>query len=215
MKKTLMAAALAAAGALPAHAAGIYGNIGLPGVMLGVAQPINPHFGVRADVATLGSRDASGTEEGIDYTGKAKAHRAGVFGDWFVFGGGFRLTGGITYNDMRVDLTSQGAGRAVTVGNNTYVLTANDRIDVQIEFPRVTPYVGIGYGHQPSGTGWGFVFDLGASIGKAKVSGQASGTVLSTAAAQQDFQRELDELRDGVGKVRAIPQLSIGMSYRF
>jgi hypothetical protein len=194
-----------------AQAGEIYGNIGLPGVMIGYAQPLNSYFGVRADVATLGSRSASGTEEGIDYEGKARAHRAGVFGDWFVFGVGFRLTGGITYNDMRVDLEGRGNGGTIEIGDNTYVTQPGDSFDVRIEFPRVTPYLGIGYGHQPSGPGWGFVFDLGASIGKAKV--RASTNIAGVT--QEDIDRETEELRDGVGKVRAIPQLSIGVNYRF
>jgi hypothetical protein len=198
-----------------AQAGEIYGNVGLPGVMIGYAQPINNQFAVRVDVASLGSINIDGTEEGIDYEGKARAHRLGLFGDWFVFGGGFRLTGGITVNDTRANLRAQGDGQTVTVGNNDYVLTSDDRIDVRVKFPRVTPYLGIGYGHQPSGTGWGFVFDLGASIGKARVSGEASGPVLSNDAAQEDFERELDEWRDGAGKVRAIPQISIGVNYRF
>jgi hypothetical protein len=206
------AAALGVAfGMASAQAGEIYGNIGLPGVMIGYAQPLNTYFGVRADVATLGSRSANGTEEGIDYEGKARAHRAGVFGDWFVFGGGFRLTGGITYNDMRVDLEGRGNGGTIEIGNNTYVTQPGDSFDVRIEFPRVTPYLGIGYGHQPSGPGWGFVFDLGASIGKAKV--RASTNIAGVT--QEDIDRETEELRDGVGKVRAIPQISIGVNYRF
>lgn len=211
MWKHAAAALGAALGLASAQAGEIYGNIGLPGVMIGYAQPLNSHFGVRVDVATLGRRNADGTEEGIDYEGQARAHRAGVFADWFVFGGGLRLTGGITFNDMRVDLSGRGNGGTIEIGGTTYVTQPGDRFDVRIKFPRVTPYLGIGYGHQPAGAGWGFVFDLGASIGKAKVS--ASTNIAGVT--QEDIDRELEELRDGVGKVRAIPQLSLGVNYRF
>jgi len=73
--------------------------------------------------------------------------------------------------------------------------------------------LGLGYGHQ-LGSGWGFTFDLGASIGKAKISETHTGTVLGNAS-QADIDRELAELRDGVGKIRLIPQISLGVATRF
>jgi len=196
-----------------ASAGEVYATAGLPGFMLGYVHPLTDTVAVRADVATLRLND-SGQKEGVDYRGQAKLDRAGVFADWFAFArGGFRLTGGITFNDMRANVTGRGRGQLVTVGANPYLLTAADRFDVQIRFPRTTPYIGMGWGHQPSlESGWGFVLDLGASIGKAKVTGDASGPVLSSPDAQQDFQRELRERAD---KTAFIPQISVGLGYRF
>ncbi|RDI01646.1 hypothetical protein [Caldimonas thermodepolymerans] len=217
--RTVLSPALAAAAlafSTASHAGEVYGNIGLPGLMIGYAHAVNDRLTLRADVASIGSISADGREEGIEYDGKARLNRAGLFADWFVFGsGGFRLTGGITINDMRINLRAQGSGQTVHIGDTDYVLSADDRLDVRVKFPTVTPYIGIGWGHQPQGTGWGFVADLGASIGKAKVRGKATGPTLDNPAAQEDFRKELDELRDGVGKVRFVPQLSIGVSYRF
>jgi hypothetical protein len=196
-----------------AQAGEVYANVGLPGVMLGYAQPLSPDFTLRADAATLGRYSKHTTEEGIDYDAKVKADRFALLADWFAYGG-FRLTGGVTFNRMKADLVAQGNGSAVHIGDNNYVLSAADRLDVKIEFPRTTPYLGIGYGHQ-LGQGIGFTFDLGASIGKAKVTETHSGPVLSNPAAQADIDREMAQLRDGAGKVRFVPQLSIGMAVRF
>lgn len=204
---------LAACACTAAHAGEVYANVGLPGVMLGYAQPLSPDFTLRADVATLGRHRKHTTEEGIDYDTKIKADRFALLADWFAYGG-FRLTGGVTFNRMKADLVAQGNGTAVNLGGTNYTLTSSDRLDVKIEFPRTTPYLGIGYGHQ-LGQGIGFTFDLGASIGKAKVTETHSGPVLSNPAAQADIDREMAELRDGVGKVRFVPQLSVGMSVRF
>lgn len=204
--------ALIAAAALPAHAGEVYANVGLPGLMLGYAQPLSPDFTLRADIATLGRRSKHTTEEGIDYQAQVQAERAALLADWFVVGG-LRLTGGVTFNRMKVDLLAQGNGSTVNIGGTNYVLTANDRLNVKIEFPRTTPYLGLGYGHQLT-QGLGFTFDLGASIGKARVSETHSGPVLDNAS-QADIDRELAELRDGVGKVRFIPQLSVGLALRF
>lgn len=204
---------LSAGVAATAHAGEVYTGLGTHGVMLGYAQPLSPFFTVRGDFGTLGSRTQNGVEEGIEYEGKLNYSRAGLFLDLFPFANGFRITTGVTYNNMKLDLLATGAGGTMTIGDTTYVTTAADRLNVKVEFPKTTPFLGIGYGHQLS-TGWGFTFDLGASIGKAKVSESHSGPVLGMAS-QADIDKELEELRSGAGKVKAIPMIAIGLNYRF
>ena len=205
------------AGLRAALAAGeVYVGIGTHGVMLGYAQALSPSFTLRGDFGTVGSRTKRQREEGVDYEVKATYNRAGLFGDWFAFSGGFRLTGGVTFNNMKLDLLAQGNGTPMTIGSRTFVSNTSDRFNVLIEFPKTTPYLGIGYGHQLS-SGLGFTFDLGASIGKARVSESRSGTNLGNPAvvSQADVDAELAQLRDGVGKIKAIPLLAIGLNYRF
>ena len=139
----------------------------------------------------------------------------GLFADWFV-AGGFRLTAGLTLNDSRLDLNAQGNGGTITIGTTSYVTTPDDRWNVNIKYPRATPYLGLGYGRQPEGgAGVGFVADFGVSIGKAKVSASVSGPNLPNTVTQADLDRELAELRDGVGQVRVLPQLSVAINFRF
>lgn len=211
-------AAVAAVGAAaltatPAQASEVYTKLGLPGVMLGFAKPLGPHFGLRADYATLGDRTERRTEDGITYDATLKASRAALLADWFPFGGTFRFTLGATSNQYKIDLLATGAGGSLTIGNNTYATTAADQFRVQVKFPSSTPYVGLGWGHG-MGSGLRFSFDIGASIGKATVSYQLSGPV-ATQASQADIDAELAELRDGVGKVKAIPQVTFGLGWSF
>lgn len=193
-----------------------YAAAGLPGVMLGMAWPLNGRFTLRADYATLGSHTKDRTEEGIDYRARIKTGRLGLFGDWFV-AGGLRLTGGLTFNQYRVDLRFQGNGGPVEIGGTTVVATAEDRFDVKIELPDTTPYLGIGWGHRAESaeSGFGFVADLGVSIGRAKVSATASPSLYAKGVTQADIDRELEEVKDGAGKIRVLPQASLGVSYRF
>jgi hypothetical protein len=195
------------------QAAEVYGAVGLPGVILGFAQPVSGSVTLRADVASLGTHKDTYDEDGIKYDGKLKTNRVGLFADWFPFGNGFRFTGGVTFNDYKLNLHAQGTGNTIDIGGTTYVFTSQDRFDVEVKFPKTTPYLGLGYGHQPE-SGFGFLFDLGASYGKAKLTETHSGPNLSQAS-QADIDEELRELRDGVGKVKVIPQLSIGINYRF
>jgi len=216
MKK--MCRSMGAAGALlvlagAVQAAGeVYGGIGLPGLMLGYAQPLNERFTVRGDVATLGSRSVTRTENVITYSGKLKAQRAGVFADWFAFSGGFRVTGGVTFNQFSLDLGARtNSGDTITIDNTAY--TQGGSLDISVKFPSTTPYLGIGWGHH-SGKGLGVVWDLGASIGRATVKGTLGGA-LATAVPQSKLDAELADIRDGVGKIRILPQVSLALNYRF
>ncbi|HET8694823.1 MAG TPA: hypothetical protein VFM33_09170 [Aquabacterium sp.] len=201
--------------AASALAGEVYTGVGLPGLMFGYAQAINPMFTVRADVATLGNYKKNATESGIDYQAKLAFTRLGIFGDYFPFSGGFRFSGGLTFNHQEIKLHSTAqAGSTVQIGNNSYLLTPDDHVDASVKFPSTTPYLGIGWGHQHGDKGFGFVADLGATIGKPKVEFKASGPVLDHAS-QSDIDQETQQLRDGVGKISFIPQISLGLNYRF
>jgi hypothetical protein len=200
-----------------AQAAGeVYGGIGLPGLMLGYAQPLNQRFTVRGDVATLGSRDYNTTRDGVAYAGSVKAYRAGVFADWFAFSGGFRVTGGVTFNTLKADLSASGAGKTIQLGNaNTnYTLNADDKLAMSIKFPSATPYLGIGYGHHGD-KGFGFSWDVGASIGKPKVAITGTGTLLGAAGTQSDIAAERAKIQRDLDKIPIIPQISLAVGYRF
>jgi hypothetical protein len=212
--RTLAALGLAAGLFGTAHAGEVYGQLGFPGAGLGFAQPLNSHFTVRADYLTLGTHDDQYDEEGIRYEGTLKFARGGVFADWFPMAGSFRVTAGITANNMKLALTARGTNQPVEIGDTTYVLTPQDRIDAEVKFPSTTPYLGIGWGHHDAGTGLRFSFDLGAIIGKAKVRTSVSGPNANLVS-QQDLDKETAELRDGVGKVKAIPQISFAIGYSF
>ena len=203
-------AGLALAGAV--QAGEVYGGIGLPGLMLGYAQPINERFTVRGDVATLGSRDYNTTRDGVAYAGSVKAYRAGVFADWFAFSGGFRVTGGLTFNTLHADASASGTANT-QIGSNTYDLTSS-RLDLRIRFPGTTPYLGIGYGHH-AGKGFVFAWDIGASIGKPKATITGSGPALTGAQAQADIAAEQAKIQKDLNKIPIVPQISLAVGYRF
>lgn len=197
-----------------AHAGEAYGAVGFPGVMGGYAQPINERVVLRADYASLGSHNKDGQREGINYRGKLKLARVGLFADYFPSATGFRLTGGLTFNDMSLKLRSNmPAGSTINVGGVNYIATGNEYLNADVKIPKVTPYIGIGWGHHRREPGWGLIADLGVSIGKAKL--DVDTNLASQGVQQADIDREVRDLRDDVAKVRVVPQLSLGASYRF
>jgi hypothetical protein len=57
-----------------------------------------------------------------------------------------------------------------------------------VKFPKTTPDLGIGWGHQ-TGSGFRFSADIGAAIGRATVTATARGQL----AAQPDIQANIDK----------------------
>jgi opacity protein-like surface antigen len=163
-----ISAAAAAVFVQPAKAGELYLKGGAPGAILGYAQPLGPHFGLRVDVASIGTVSERRTEDGINYDSRLKLDRAALLADWFPFGGSFRFSGGLTSNKYALDLAASGAGGSITVGSTRYVTTSADQFKVQIKLPSSMPYFGFGWGHH-SEAGLRFSFDLGASFGKASL----------------------------------------------
>lgn len=201
-----------------AQAQEVYVGAGLFGVQLGYAHAVTPSLSLRGDFLTMGSRDKTFKESGTAYQGKINWSRKALLADWFPMGSGFRFTAGATFNDVKFDLLANGAGQTVDINGRQLSLTANDSLSIQVKMPSTTPYVGIGFGHKPGSKGWGFHSDFGASLGKFKVTetrtgGLVNGGVLGVT--QTDVDKELAEVREGVAKLKLLPQLTLGVSYHF
>ena len=218
LSRASLLVALAALTACSAAFAGeSYVKVGLPGVVVGYAHAVNDQLGLRVDAGTSGNIRRDRTESGVPYRATAKYNRLGMFGDYHPFGGRFRLTAGLTLNDASLKLDSRFDGvTPVTINETTIVPTAADYFRAHVKIPRLTPYFGIGWGHQPRESGFGFVADLGVSIGKAKVTvDQNLVENYPGLISQADVDAETRQLKDDVGKLRILPHVAVGMSYRY
>ena len=102
------------------------------------------------------------------------------------------------------------------MGNATVTANGTEYFNADIKFPKVTPYIGIGWGHMDKEPGWGFVGDVGVSFGRAKVTIdtnviERSGGLIK----RSDVDKETQQIKDGVGKIRVLPQATLGVSYRY
>ena len=209
-----LALCCASSGALAGES---YVKVGLPGIVVGYAHSVNDQLGLRVDAGTTGNTQRDRTESGVPYRASVKYNRVGLFGDYRPFGGRFRLTAGLTINDASVKLDSRFDGvTPVTINETTITPTAADYFKAHVKIPRLTPYFGIGWGHQPRETGFGFVADIGVSIGKAKVTvDQNLVENYPGLISQADVDAETRQLKDDVGKLRVLPHVAVGMSYRY
>lgn len=219
MKKTFISLAALTALTLgsmaSAQAQDIYGGVGFPGlVTLGYSSPLTQNVGGRIEIGTGLSISLDGNRDGVDVTGKLKSNTVGAFADWFPFeNNGFRIVGGITVNDTKAELSAVGTGNT-TINNKTVNMTG-ENYNVKVSFPDVTPYIGIGYGHNNANKkGFGFYADIGVMIGNYTVDTTTS-LVANGKLTQADVDAQSQKLRDGIGGIGYMPSASLGITYRF
>ncbi|MCX8517845.1 MAG: hypothetical protein ORN29_07270 [Rhodoferax sp.] len=205
-----------------AQAQEVYAGLGFPGLYsLGYAHQFVPAFGVRAEYATGLSFGLGGNQQGVSSSGSFKATRFGAFADWFPFEGNFRLVGGLTFNDIKGNISGASTG---TFTINQYQLELlNENFSAGIKFPETSPYVGFGFGHQQSeNKGLGFFADVGLMVGSFTVSANTSLVGKRVIAGQQiqflqqsDVDAELKKINNTLGYISVLPSLSLGLLYRF
>lgn len=211
-----LGALLALPGTSSAQAAS--GGLGAPGLYnLGYAHSQGAQWGLRGEYATGLSWRTSGSDSGVSYDAVLKASRSAIYADWYPFGGGFRLVGGVTANDIKLDLGALGTGTA-TINGNT-VNMAGRYFNLNVKYPTTTPYLGIGYGHQATTIkGLGFYADMGVSFGtfSTDVSTNLVGAVGSNGAVTQaDIDAQKQQMNDSLAGLRVLPSVSLGLVYRY
>jgi len=213
MKSTrLLTAAALSALCVSGHAAELYTGAGFPGYTLGLAHSFDSGITARVEYAGGINVSRDGRREGLDYRGTLKTGRTGIFADWHPFAGSFRLTGGYTANDIKVDL--QGTGSAGTINGKPVNLTG-ETFNVNVKYKPGTPYLGLGWGHQgSSGGGLGFFLDVGAQFGKFETT-VATSIVGKYGVTQADVDAEAQKVRDNVGQFKVLPSAAAGLTYRF
>lgn len=222
MRFSILAASIAAAGflALPAHAAGTV-DIGVTAGTLGYG----PQFGVvlvpnsfdaRLNVGYL-NRSYNTASNGVDYDGHLKLQNVGLLGDWHPFGGAFRLTGGVFYNNNTFDLTGTlAAGQTYTVNGVSYTAQPGDHATAHVDFNKFAPYIGFGWGDASSNAGFHFTSDIGVMY-QGKPSAQINVTTQPAyqAAANQYAQSAQSSLQSDLNSFRWYPVIQLGLVYRF
>ena len=205
----------------PAAAVEAYVATGFPYALVGLAQPINASFALRADFGTIAHHGYSGSTSDNDFKGSLSYNRTALLGDWFVAGGGFRLSGGLAINQAKATMTASAHNGKISIGGTQYDAPSSlYYVQSDLSFPKAAPYIGLGWGHHDAPAGLSFNFDLGASIGTAKATPlKASPALASELAVNQagaaDLASENQDFQDTVRKFKAIPQLTFGVGYRF
>lgn len=219
MKKTLIALSTVSCFFAPvlAHADAVYGGIGFPGATIGYDHALSSTASVRGEFSGGLKLSRDGRREGVDFNGQLKANSVGLFADYYPnAAGGFRATGGVTLNDTKASLVATGNNAAAQI-NGKPVNLNGQTYNVDLKYPDVTPYLGLGYNSLHDGSnakGWGFFIDAGFTIGKFKTSTTTT-LVGVQGITQADVDVQTAKVRDGVSKLSVLPKLTAGVAYAF
>jgi hypothetical protein len=222
MNKTLLILALVAGFSSVANATdvGVTADIGSTGIGLHASYPIKSNLNARVGVNYL-NYNYSGSTSQSDYDFKMKLQTFDALADYFPMDNGFRITGGLVYNGNKIDASMKPkAGNSYVINGNTYDAAQAGAINGSIDFRKVAPYLGIGWGNAVAkNKGWGFSADMGVMFqGKPNSSLTSSGCTASAALCTQltsDISAEQRNLDDKVKKFDAYPVLRVGASYHF
>lgn len=218
MKRLLVRSALiSAALATPALAAtvGVGASIGTLGLGLSLAAPIIPRLLDGRVIVNGGQISARRTTDGLDYRARARFRNAAVLADYYPFHGLFHLTGGVYYDDNRVNLTAIPVNGTYTLNGFSVAASQVGPVTGVVRYKRFAPYLGLGWSHAAARhPGFGFAVDLGVMWDRPTTTltapGAAGNPQLAAELARAQAQIETD-----ANRLKAYPVASLALGYRF
>jgi hypothetical protein len=199
---------------------GVSADIGTTGFGLHLSAPLQENLNARIGVNYL-HYSYTGNTSDVDYDFKLKLTSLEALLDWFPMESQFRVSAGLIYNGNKVDATgkSNSTGK-YKLGENEYSQNDIGRIDGKVDFRKVVPYLGIGWGNAlAKDKGWGFTSDLGVILqGSPNTSLTNSECNLTASACEvlvTDVAAENVKLRDKADSFKFYPVVRVGVSYKF
>lgn len=223
MKLTKIVSTLlvALATAHAAHAGEIATTIGLgtTGLGLHLTTPLTAQLNARVGL-NYANYSSSGNTSDVQYDFKLKLATVDALLDYHPFDSGFRVSGGIIHNGNSIDVNARpNANGSYTINGRNYSAASVGQMKGDVEFRKVAPYLGIGWGNAVQAAGWGFGMDLGVAFQGAPRTRLVSTGCTALAAVctmvANDVAAENDKLADEVKDLKFYPVLRVGVSYRF
>lgn len=223
MKKSLLAFAILSAFAVSAAQAkdiGVTAELGTTGIGAHIVVPVYDHLNARFGLNGL-NYNYNTTANSVDYDFNLRMQTFDALADYYPSAGGsFRITGGLVYNNNKIDATAKPtAGGTYTFNGNTYSSASAGTVNGTVDFNKVAPYLGIGWGNAVAANkGWGFTADIGVLFqGSPNTtltnSGCTAGAACTTLAS--DLAAEQAKVNDKASNFRYLPVVRVGATYRF
>lgn len=195
-----------------------YGSLGTQGIGAGVSIRLNEKSALRLEMNGISlSKDFN--EDGTQYNGELKNNSIAALYDWhFSPASSFRATAGLVFNDGGIQATgTSGAAGTYTIGGTTVSAVAGERVEVNADFRKISPYVGIGWSKAEKEKGFSVFGDIGAFYARPDVRLSLS-PVLGAAVNAADpnaVERETEKVQERFDKLKWYPVLRVGLRYTF
>lgn len=154
---------------------------------------------------------------GVRYDIDADLRAAGATLDWHPFANGFFLSGGAYWNGSDFDIAATPAG-PVTVGGAVFTPAQIGRLDGNVEFNDIAPYVGLGFDNTNRTHGRLSIYASAGVMyqGQADVDLAVSGPAATLPGFQAQLDREIDDIENDIEDVlQFYPVIRLGLRWRF
>lgn len=209
MKHITLAIALVASAAVPAVAQDAPKKIGVEVGISTLGAYVGPSYRVRDRLAVrlpiyLGDLSDDFEQDGNTITGKFSANSFALMGDYYVFGGGMRVSAGAAIGgyELSGNITNP------KFDGNTYIGSADVKF---AQSSNVVPILSIGYAQQFK-NGFSVLIDYGVKVGTYKMTVNTSGLTIPN---QTQFDADLASVNNDLNKLKVTPFVTIGGGFRF
>jgi hypothetical protein len=192
---------------------------GTTGAGVEITTPILENINLRVGINGY-NYSTSGSKSNIDYDIDLKLLTVDLLADYYpIKSSQFRLTGGIMYNGNKLDMTGNAASAGTFTFNGVSYTTAQvGSVDATVDFNKIAPYLGIGWGNAVKSAGWNFIADLGVMFQgtpKSDISVNTTLTGATRTALLNNVAAEQSKLDDDLSGYEYYPVATVGVSYRF
>jgi len=210
---------LLALGAIPAMAQAVALKAGTDGAGVEFEVGISPQLGVRLQLDG-GSISHHLNKTNVDYDARYRFSNAQALVDWHPFAGAWRVSAGLVYNGNKFDLNALPSAGTFTINGNAYPSASVGALQGTLDYSKVNPYFGTGWGISPKGHGLFGSVDLGVQLQPQHVSLNVTcgAPILGTPACSQlaaDVAAEQARLQDQTHVLRVWPVIQLGIGWRF
>jgi hypothetical protein len=193
------------------------------GIGASVTKSLTPNLNARVGVNALsiGVGGYQKRKNEVTYDANLDLLNVSTLLDYHPFqNSGFRVSGGLVFNDNKVEGKARIRDNAeFEYNNNRYTNKDISSVKGKVSFPNsVAPYLGIGWGNAVKpGSRWGFSANLGVIFAGAPQVNLDADIANESLRNQinRDLRVEKKELEDDIKAFRFYPVLSVGVSYQF
>lgn len=191
--------------ALAADYGTVYTQLSTNGPGIGYAVSVAPNWAARGQVNVFkqsfsGNVGDFGSNSSLEI--QINFNTVPLLADWYPGDGGFRVSGGVVFNNNKITIDGKG-----NVNNKPATVNAEIKMS-----DAISPYLGIGYATRPKDAkGFGFNYDLGLMFQNPKVSMSATGSGVT----QADVDAQVATVQDAMNNLKVMPVFGIGISYSF
>jgi hypothetical protein len=215
---SIIIASLTIASSANAAEVGTTISVGTTGFGLHVTTPVASKVNARVGV-NFANYSYDGSTSDVDYDFKLKLASVDALLDYHPFDGAFRISGGAVYNGNKVDATGKpNASGTYIIDGRAYSSSQVGDLNGKIDFRKVAPYLGIGFGNAVKSVGWGFGMDIGLTFQgspKSELSANCTGSVAMCGQLGSALAAENAKLVKEMDDFKVYPVIRIGVNYRF